>query len=208
MKKVFIAMILLAMTVPVMAELPIDTSRKRNLETWKKQIANYSKRHYGDHEWRLVPTVIVLHYTVSEGFPWNLVNSDSFAGETPGLAVHYVVDGSKIWQILPDDVRSRGCYGINHKAINIEMVALDANDLARRKKTLETAASLTHHLMTRHGIPLNKIYSHQQVARMDKSVTPEALDLVNGTPYHKIDPGEQNMTTIKGMLKKKLKAAK
>lgn len=176
--------------------LKIDRSRARALSKWKPQIRAYSQRHYGEATWNLNPTCLVLHYTVSSGFPWNLSKSGSFRGETPGLAVHYVVHGEKIWEILPPDVRSRGCYGINHRAINIEMVALDAEDLAKRTKTLETCRKLCKALMRQYAIDKKHIYSHEQVATMNRRVVPEVLDLVNGSPYHKIDPGEANMETI------------
>lgn len=184
---------------PITAEaepLKIDRNRARKLRKWKPQITRYSQRHYGEATWNLDPTCLVLHYTVSKGFPWNLVKSQSFAGESPGLAVHYVVHGEKIWEILPPNVRSRGCYGINHRAINIEMVAMDANDLATRTQTLETCRKLCAALMKEFAIDKSHIYSHQQVATMNRRVVPEALDLVTSAPYHKIDPGEANMKTI------------
>ena len=176
--------------------LRIDRSRTRNLNNWKPQITRYSERHYGESTWRLDPTCIVLHYTVTKGFPWNLVRTQSFARETPGLAVHYVVKGKKVWEILPPNVRSRGCYGINHRAINIEMVAMSAGDLANKKDTLDTSRALVKELMKEFAIGKEHIYSHEDVSKMNRRLTPEALDLVNGTPYHKIDPGEQNMKTI------------
>ncbi|MGE0489659.1 MAG: peptidoglycan recognition family protein [Vulcanimicrobiota bacterium] len=204
MKRVLCLLLAVGLVAGALAQtnLKIDKSRARKLASWKPQIAKYSKRHYGEDTWQLDPTCIVLHYTVSTGFPWNLVNTNDFAGESPGLAVHYVVDGDKVWEILPPDVRSRGCYGINHRAINIEMVAMEANDLAHRPKTLETAARLCHQLMTEYDIPLEKIYGHQDVATMDTRKVPEALDLVNGAPYDKIDPGAANLKTIKNRLKK------
>lgn len=202
MNKSLTALFLLLLFSVGQAELPIDESRSRDLESWKTQIAKYSKYHYGDSEWRLDPEVIVLHYTVTEGFPWNLVITDTFKDEAPGLSVHYVVDGEKIWRILPDNVRTRGCYAINHKAINIEMVALDADDLAKRETTLRTCALLVKELMAKHEIGVDKIYSHEQVGRMDPKETPEALDLVKSTPYHKIDPGVQNMETVFEYLEK------
>ena len=176
--------------------LEIDRSRTRNLLHWKPQIQKYSERHYGESTWELDPTCIVLHYTAGKTFPWNLVRSDSFKGETPGLAVHYVIDGQEIWEILPTDVRSRGAYGINHRAINIEMVAADADDLATRTQTLETCIKLCQNLMKRHGIDKSHIYSHQDVASMNRKIVPEVLDLVTGAPYDKIDPGVENMKLI------------
>ena len=177
-------------------ELDIDRTRTRKLDQWKPLIQKYSERHYGESTWELNPTCIVLHYTVTKGFPWNLVNTDSFKGETPGLAVHYVIDGKKIWEILPTNVRSRGAYGINHRAINIEMIADDAADLATKQETMDTCRELVRLLMRRHGVEKSHIYSHEDVGTMDRKKVPEVLDLVTGSPYHKIDPGQENMEYI------------
>jgi len=174
----------------------------RNLKSWKPQIKAYSKRHYKQDTYKLTPRVIVLHYTATSKFPWDLVKSKNFAGEKPGLASHYVIDGDKIWRILPDNIRSRGCYGMNHVGINIEMVALNANHLQKKKKTMKTCAYLVKYLMNKYGIPIKKVYSHQDVAYMDRNRTTEALDYVNGTPYGKVDPGEKNMKYIKSLVKK------
>ncbi|MFN8610764.1 MAG: peptidoglycan recognition family protein [Vulcanimicrobiota bacterium] len=179
------------------AEPRYDTSRVRSLESWKRQIAEYSRRHYGEADWRLEPKCIVLHYTAGTTFPWNLVNSPDFAGETPGLASHYVVDGSRIWQVLPPEVRSRGAYGINHRAINIEMVAANASDLySNRKRTLDTTVGLVRDLLERFHLTARDIYSHQQVAEMNVRVCPWVLDLVNPDPYSKVDPGSASMRYV------------
>lgn len=197
-----LALILLgALAIPMAWGDPaVDKSRARSLEAWKPKIRAYSKRHYGEDTWQLEPTCIVLHYTAGTSFPWNLVNTGSFAGEAPGLASHYVIDGSHVWELLPPTVRSRGAFGINHRAINIEMVAADASDLARRPKTLETCAALCRVLMARFDIPVEKIYSHQDVSQMDPALIPEVLDRTDATPYGKIDPGSQNMKTVLKLL--------
>lgn len=182
--------------------LAVDTSRQRPLAAWNPLISEYSKRHYGEATWQLMPKAIVLHYTAGSSFPWNLVSSKDFAGETPGLAVHYVVEGEKVWQLLPSNVRSRGAYGINHRAINIELVALHAADLAKKPETLQTAARLTLCLMRHHAVPDEKVYSHEDVSKMDKARVPEVLDLLHPEPYHKIDPGESNMRTIRALIDK------
>lgn len=174
-------------------ELPIDQTRTRELAPWKPLIQAYSQRHYGENTWELKPTVIVLHYTAGRGFPQNLVDTPDFAGETPGLAVHYVVDGDKVWEILPPNVRSRGAYGINHRALNIEMVALEEDDLFyNRTQTLATTAKLVHCLQQQFHIPSSKVYGHADVATMDLAIVPEALDLIDQEPYAKIDPGYKN----------------
>lgn len=174
-----------------------DMSRTRPLESWKRQITEYSRRHYGEADWRLKPRCIVLHYTAGTSFPWNLVNTPDFAGETPGLASHYVVDGAKIWQLIPPEVRSRGAYGINHRAINIEMVGADASDMINnRKRTLDTTAGLVRDLLERFHLTARDVYSHQQVAEMNTRVCPWVLDLVNGEPYGKSDPGPASMRYV------------
>lgn len=185
----------------VQAQPAPDKSRARKLESWKPQIQAYSKRHYGEDTWKLQPTCIVLHYTAGKTFPWNLVDTSTFANEAPGLASHYVIDGTRVWELLPPTVRSRGAYGINHRAINIEMVAADAADLASRPQTLKTCAALCRVLMTQFNIPREKIYSHQDVSKMDQDLIPEVLDRTDSSPYHKIDPGAQNMKTVLKLLK-------
>lgn len=200
-KGLLLAVLLAAATAGAQAEpIRLDKSRARPLASWKPQITEYSERHYGESTWELSPTCIVVHYTAMPSFPWNLVRESSFKGETPGLACHYVIDGEKVWEILPPDVRSRGAYGINHRAINIELMALDEHDLAAKTKTLATCTRLIKQLMSDHAIDKSHIYSHEQVATMNRKIVPEALDLVNGAPYDKIDPGEQNMKTILDQL--------
>lgn len=176
--------------------LSVKHDRQRPLDPYRQQVAAYSQRHYGENTWQLDPKVIVLHYTAGQSFPWNLINTPDFAGETPGLAVHYVIDGQTIWESLPPQIRSRGAFGINHRAINIELVAADAADLAKRPATLANAAKLTHCLMQTFKIDISKVYSHQQVSKMNKELTPEVLDLLHPEPYHKIDPGEGNFQAI------------
>ena len=186
---------LLLLSSPVLAEMPTyDTSRGRDLEEWKPGIVEYSRRHYGEAEWKLDPKCVVLHYTAGTQFPWNLVRSKDFAGEAPGLASHYVIDGKKVFQILPPTVRSRAAFGINHRAINIEMVGADASDMMKsRKKTMDTGVDVVVELLREFELKPTDVYSHEQVALMDTRVVPWVLDLVNPGPYHKIDPGAEPM---------------
>lgn len=194
--RLLLLLALLACSASAQGPLPIDRSRPRPLASWKKQIATYSARHYGEKTWELEPKCIVLHYTAGASFPWNLVNTPDFAGETPGLASHYVVDGGKVWELLPPNVRSRGAYGINHRALNIEMVGKDATDMAARTQTLDTSARLVAQLMKQFNIPLSEIYSHEQVATMNPKVCRWVKDLVRPEPYDKVDPGQAAMDYI------------
>lgn len=201
MRTLVIACVLLATSVFAQEPLKIDRSRPRPLGSWKKQIAAYSARHYGEKTWELEPRCIVMHYTAGASFPWNLVNTGEFAGETPGLASHYVVDGTQVWELLPPTVRSRGAYGINHRAINIEMVGKDASDMAARTQTLTTSARLVSQLMKQFNIPKSEIYSHEQVATMNPAVCKWVKDLVRPEPYDKVDPGQGAMEFILRLVK-------
>ncbi len=184
---------------------PIRMDRARSLRAWKRDVTAYSRRHYGEPTWRLRPTCIVLHYTAGRNFPWNLVKSSAFAGERPGLAAHFVIDGRHVWQILPTSVRSRGAYGINHRAINVEMVAASESDLAGRTATLQACANLVRALMRKYSIPARKIYAHSDVARMDPARVPEIRDLINAKPYDKKDPGASVMRRIRTLVVRKSK---
>ncbi len=181
--------------------LHIDYSHGRDLAAWLPDIEKYSARHYGEPTWRLAPKALVLHYTAGKHFPDELVTSKDVDGERPGLSVHYVVDGQRIWQILPPNVRTRGAYGFNHRGINIEMVASDGEDLFQnRQSTLQTTVALARVLMRRYDIPLTRVYGHSDVATMDPFHVPEVLDLIDAKPYDRTDPGEQNLNWIRRHL--------
>ncbi len=188
-------------TLIILAEpLAIDRSRMRDLTIWKPAVRNYSFRHYGEYTWKLRPTCIVLHYTATGDFPDILTKSQSFAGETPGLGVHYVVEQGRVFETIPPSVRSRGCYGLNHRAINIEMVAWNEQDLWSRGATLGATLQLCKKLMRQFNIPVAKVYGHSEVALMDQSIVPEVLDKVDPSPYHKIDPGSSVLRWFRGKL--------
>jgi hypothetical protein len=174
-------------------DVTIDTSRARDVETWKPGIAAYSARHYGEDTWELTPIAIVLHYTAGTSFPWNLVESDSYSGEGPGLGCHFVAQEDRVWELLPDNVRGRCAYGANHRSVSIEMVAQDGSDLVRnRKQTMRNAAVVVTKLMKKHNIPITSIYSHEQIDTFDGSI-PWVFDLVRGSGSGKVDPGEAAM---------------
>ena len=62
----------------------------------KRQMARYSKRHYGKREWRLSdPRVIVLHFTATDSYSsvWNTFDANTPSlGESPGTCAHYVIE--------------------------------------------------------------------------------------------------------------------
>lgn len=175
----------------------MDTSRSRPLEVWKKDIADYSLRHYGEKEWRLDPNCIILHYTAGKSFPKNLIEGDDFGGERPALASHYILSDSEGWEIIPPNVRCRAAYGVNHRGVSIEMIAADGPDLIENHKaTLDRCVELVVGLIREFDIPASEIYSHEQVATMDRRVVPWVYDLVQDGPYDKTDPGQAAMDYV------------
>ena len=80
--------------------IPYDRERRR-------QMANYSYRHYGAREWRLDPRAIVLHYTAGptyeSAFSTFASNAPSL-GEKPGVCAQFVVD--KDARSIPTRLRS------------------------------------------------------------------------------------------------------
>ncbi len=145
--------------------IPYDKSRK-------KQMAAYSKRHYGKREWRLEnPKAIVLHYTATSDYPsvFNTfaANTPSL-GESPGVCAQFVVekDGT-IHQLTRLFVRCRHTIGLNHVAIGVEMVQeaesgkheADQAILGRRDQA-KAAVGLVAWLKQRYGIEQRNIIGH------------------------------------------------
>ena len=179
----------------------------RDLEVWKREIADYALRHYGvlTHENR--PARIILHYTATEGFPLNLLESRDFAGERPGLASHFVVEEREgevhFHQLLPLEVMGRAAFGANLDAVSIELVARNEEELLAKPRLLDAAAALVKELMAAYGIGNDEVWGHSEVDA--------ALAAASGGPFYdhtiqgvfvprKIDPGERVMAYFRERL--------
>jgi len=138
----------------------------------KRQMANYSRRHYGKRTWRLTdPKVIVLHYTATATygpvFAAFASNAPSL-GERPGVCAQFVVakDGT-IHQLTRLGVRCRHTVGLNHTAIGVEVVqqarpgkhGADRAILERRRQ-VRPVARLVAWLKQRHGIRMKDVIGH------------------------------------------------
>jgi hypothetical protein len=146
---------------------PIPYGRKR-----KREMAAYSKRHYGKREWRLRdPKVIVLHYTAgpSYGAAWNTFASNApNMGELPGTCSHFIVSkGGRIHRTVRPAIRCRHAIGLNHTAIGVEMVQeagsgshwADSQILHRRPQ-IHRALRLVAWLKQRYGIRMRDVIGH------------------------------------------------
>jgi beta-N-acetylhexosaminidase len=162
---------------------PIVSSRIPFGDRRKREMADYSTRHYGDHTARLAdPHVIVEHYTANDSYPatWNTFAADVpdvELHELPGTCAHFVVDSDgTIHQLVPLRLRCRHTVGLNWTAIGIEHVGRSDGAVLDRPKVLKASLALTRWLRCRfsirvrdvigHAESLGSPYHHEQVARL------------------------------------------
>ena len=138
----------------------------------KAEMAHYSKRHYGDKEWRLRnPKVIVLHFTATDSYSsvWSTFDSNAVnLGERPGVCSQYVVEqNGTIDQLVPPTIRCRHTIGLNHVAIGIEMVQSTGQgshwadqQILNRRKQIGGALRLVRWLQARYDIPTGEVIGH------------------------------------------------
>lgn len=138
----------------------------------KRQMANYSKRHYGQREWRLrKPRALVLHYTAGSSYAsaWSAFDANTPSlGESPGVCAQFVVDqNGKTYQLTRLGVRCRHTIGLNHLSLGIEMVQPDlgnphrtAQAILSRKKQARSAVRLAAWIKSRYGIKMSNVIGH------------------------------------------------
>jgi len=140
--------------------------------TRKREMAAYSKRHYGSREWRLRrPRLIVLHFT--DGSSWTSARN-AFAsnspnmGELPGVCSHYVISKKGgIHLIVRPGIRCRHVIGLNYTAIGVEMVQEGGRSshwadrqILHRKHQIRAALRLVHYLQGRKHIRTRNVIGH------------------------------------------------
>jgi hypothetical protein len=151
---------------------PIDRDRIDYGDERRAQMAAYSRRHYGEREWRLRdPDVIVLHFTGSDSYAsiWSAFQSNApNRGELPGVCTHYVVKQSgTIAELVPPRIRCRHTVGLNHRSIGVEMVQetgrgshwADQQILERRPQA-RAALRLVRWLAAKHSIRYADVIGH------------------------------------------------
>jgi N-acetyl-anhydromuramyl-L-alanine amidase AmpD len=155
----------------------------------KRQMARYSRRHYGHARWRLGRRrVIVLHFTGGSrvASAWNTFASNAPArGELPGVCAHYIVGrGGKIVEAVSPRIRCRHAIGLNHRAIGVEMVQPSGRGshwacrrILGRERQINSALRLVRWLTARHDIRMSDVIGHA---------------MANGSPYFKDLQGWKN----------------
>jgi N-acetyl-anhydromuramyl-L-alanine amidase AmpD len=133
----------------------------------KSEMAGYSKRHYGQHTWRLrAPKVIVEHYTAGTSFSsaWNTFAADSrHNGELPGTCAHFIIDrDGTIYQLVRLRIRCRHAVGMNYTAIGIEHVGTSDHMVLSDWAQMHASLRLTLWLMQRFGINIGNVIGHRE----------------------------------------------
>jgi N-acetylmuramoyl-L-alanine amidase len=153
-----------AATKPEIRKLLIRYTKKR-----KRDMAAYSKRHYGAYKWRLRnPKLIVIHYAAagSIGTIYNTFapnRRDVEFGELPGVCSHYAVAaGGGAVKFVPPTIRCRHVVGLNHVSIGIEHVGFGDADILNRPAQLNGSLKLTQWLRCRFGIPVEGVIGHNE----------------------------------------------
>src|SRR3954452_17676500 len=115
----------------------------------KREMAAYSKRHYGQYKWRLNnPQVIVIHYAVAGSISaiFNTFRTDQpdvEFHELPNVCSHYAVSASgAVYKFVPPTIRCRHTVGLNWTAIGVEHVGFSDQDILGRSAQLDGSPRL------------------------------------------------------------------
>jgi N-acetyl-anhydromuramyl-L-alanine amidase AmpD len=149
---------------PVIHKKLIPYPKKR-----KREMAAYSKRHYGQYKWRLNdPKLIVEHYAAA-GSISAIFNTfapdrpDVEFHELPGVCSHFAVSATgAIYKFVPISIRCRHVVGLNHVAVGIEHVGFSDQDILNRPAQLNASLQLTQWLRCRLGLPVNQVIGHNE----------------------------------------------
>jgi N-acetyl-anhydromuramyl-L-alanine amidase AmpD len=186
-------------------------------QEWTAEYKAYFQRHYHDPRVDFKPSLICMHYTVSpdaqgiwEAFRRGGQISNGNQGTVFGhVSVHVMIDQqANVYQLLPFEHRCTGAYGVNHKAISIEMVAVTEADLLSRPAQVWASFCVVRDLMKRYQIPYSGVIAHYEVSQ-GKEVVPDYLDYADSeypdsypSKYFRSDPGPTYMSWLRSYLKK------
>jgi hypothetical protein len=135
----------------------------------KRQMAAYSKRHYGERAWRLThPQVVVEHWAESDSAS-SVYNTfapdtpDPELHELPNVCAHFVVSSSgTIYQLVPLTIRCRHTVGLNWTAIGIEHTGFSDAEVLDDSSQMHASLELTRYLRCRFQIKLRNVIGHNE----------------------------------------------
>jgi N-acetylmuramoyl-L-alanine amidase len=135
----------------------------------KREMAAYSKRHYGQFKWRLNnPKVIVIHYAEAGSISaiYNTFRTDQpdvEFHELPNVCSHYAVSASgAVYKFVPPTIRCRHTVGLNWTAIGVEHVGFSDQDILGRPAQLNGSLKFVQWLRCRFGISVDNVIGHNE----------------------------------------------
>ncbi|HEX8752407.1 MAG TPA: peptidoglycan recognition family protein [Solirubrobacterales bacterium] len=135
----------------------------------KREMAEYSQRHYGEDTWRLVhPHVIVEHMaeTSTASAVYNTFAPDvpdPELHELPNVCSHFVVDSAgRIYRLVNLRTRCRHTVGLNWTAIGIEHTGFADADALDNRREMHASLALTQWLRCKFHIPIRDVIGHNE----------------------------------------------
>jgi hypothetical protein len=149
---------------PTIHKMLIPYPKKR-----KREMAAYSKRHYGHYKWRLNSAKLIVEHYAEAGSISAIFNTfapdrpDVEFHELPGVCSHFAVSATGgIYKFVPISIRCRHVVGLNHVAVGIEHVGFSDQDILARPAQLNASLQLTQWLRCRLGLPINQVIGHNE----------------------------------------------
>ena len=135
----------------------------------KREMAHYSKIHYGKAEWRLRQVkTIVEHVSATRSLQ---VDYNTFAHDVPDAeyhvlpadCAHFVIgrDGT-IYQFVPLSIRCRHVVGLNYISAGIEHLGINDADVLSDKPEMRASFRLTRWLRCRLNVPVKYVIGHNE----------------------------------------------
>ena len=180
---------------PVIVDKPILWN-----ETREQLIREYTKKHYGQEQLKIVPQAVVVHWTDSETWEgtYNWFYKETRADGTLNVASQFLVDrDGTIYQLTPATAFCRHAIGYNWCAIGIENVGGINGTEDLTEAQLKANTQLIRYLHQQYPT-IQYVFGHyQQVAAHASGLYHE-----NVVGYHsvKIDPGPQFMRGLRENL--------
>jgi N-acetylmuramoyl-L-alanine amidase len=143
---------------------PIPFGPKR-----KREMAEYSQRHYGEDTWRLKHPRVIVEHMAETGTASAVYNTfapdvpDPELHELPNVCSHFVVNSAgRIYRLVNLRTRCRHTVGLNWTAIGIEHTGYADADALGNPREMRASLALTQWLRCKFHIPIRDVIGHNE----------------------------------------------
>jgi len=168
---------------------------------WNDEYEEYFDVHYGDPDLTLSdPSIIAIRSLKSSGFDnvFELYKRGTLYDEGDDglmynhLSSHFVIDSNgAIFQTMPLNRKTKGAFGVEHKAITIELTGLTYKDFDTNSVQKKALLSLLEVLIKKFKIDASNIYSVLEISQ-GKTIVKEYLDLGDSEYPDRYSPKKSN----------------